>query len=48
MKICCIIASLRLGGAERQLAGLAAMLRRAGHDVEVITYRDGDFYASVL
>ena len=48
MRICCIIASLRLGGAERQLAGLACMLKAAGEDVEVLTYRDGDFYETVL
>ena len=48
MKICCMIASLRMGGAERQLAGLAAMLKQAGHDVEVLTYRDGDFYEAGL
>lgn len=43
-----MIASLRMGGAERQLAGLAAMLRKAGEDAEVLTYRDGDFYGQVL
>lgn len=48
MRICCIIASLRLGGAERQLAGLACMLKAAGEDVEVLTYRQGDFYKTVL
>ena len=48
MKICCMIASLRMGGAERQLVGLAVMLRRAGEDAEVLTYRDGDFYEKEL
>lgn len=48
MKICCMIASLRMGGAERQLAGLAAQLRAAGEEAEVLTYRDGDFYAAEL
>ncbi|MBR5042175.1 MAG: glycosyltransferase family 4 protein [Bacteroidales bacterium] len=43
-----MIASLRMGGAERQLASLAAMLKRAGEDVEVLTYRDGDFYEDML
>ena len=43
-----MIASLRLGGAERQLAGLACMLKAAGEDVEVLTYRDGDFYKGEL
>lgn len=48
MKICCFIASLRLGGAERQLSGLALMLHAQGHDVEVLTYREGSFYARAL
>jgi len=48
MKICCFIASLRLGGAERQLSGLALMLHAQGHDVEVLTYREGSFYAGAL
>ncbi|MBR4809248.1 MAG: glycosyltransferase [Bacteroidales bacterium] len=48
MRICCVIASLRLGGAERQLAGLAVLLKNAGHDVEVLSYRDGSFYAEEL
>ena len=48
MTITCIISSLRLGGAERQLVGLAELLRKAGHAVEVLTYRDGDFYAADL
>ena len=43
-----MIASLRMGGAERQLAGLAVLLKQAGHDVDVLTYRDGDFYAGEL
>ena len=48
MKICCMIASLRLGGAERQLTGLAVLLRAEGHEVEVLTYRDGSFYEGEL
>ena len=43
-----MIASLRLGGAERQLSGLALMLHAQGHDVEVLTYREGSFYAKPL
>lgn len=45
MKVVCMISSLRLGGAERQLLGLAAALQRQGHEVEVLTYRRADFYA---
>lgn len=44
MKIVCMIASLRLGGAERQLLGLADSLAQSGHEVEVLTYRRDDFY----
>lgn len=43
-----MIASLRLGGAERQLSGLALMLHAQGHEVEVLTYREGTFYAKPL
>lgn len=46
MRIVCLIASLGLGGAEKQMAGLAAELRDIGHDVSVLTYRDGDIYSS--
>lgn len=48
MKICCLIASLRIGGAERQLVGLASFLRDEGQDVEILTYREGDFYLKEL
>jgi len=39
-----MISSLQLGGAERQLTGLALALKEAGHDVEVLTYHEGNFY----
>lgn len=48
MKITCMISSLGLGGAERQMVGLATALAGAGHDVEVLTYRKGNFYVPVL
>lgn len=48
MKIMCLIASLRLGGAERQMVGLAGTLSRNGHKVTVLTYRNGDFYGESL
>lgn len=48
MKIFCLIASLRLGGAERQMTGLAEALAEGGHEVAVITYRPGDFYEDRL
>ena len=37
-----------LGGAERQLSGLAVMLKQQGYDVEVWTYYPNDFYLPVL
>ena len=48
MKVVCLIASLRLGGAERQMVGLAGALSRNGHQVSVMTYRNGDFYGESL
>lgn len=48
MKIACIISSLRLGGAERQLLYLAATLQQAGHDAQIITYHDKVFYSNIL
>ena len=48
MKVVCLISSLQLGGAERQLSGLAVMLKGCGADVEVLTYKDGDFYEEYL
>ncbi len=44
MKIVCMIRSLQMGGAERQLLALASTLRKAGHQVRVLTYRKGDFF----
>ena len=48
MKIVCMISSLQLGGAERQLLGLASTLQKAGHEVCVLTYRKADFYKDTL
>lgn len=48
MKIACLISSLRLGGAEKQIVGLACMLKDVGNDVEVITYREGNFFSDRL
>jgi len=39
MKVDLIIGSLEMGGAERQLVGLAIELRRMGTDVEVVCFR---------
>lgn len=48
MRILCITESLGSGGAERQLCGLAAELKRLGHDVKVITYVVDQFYEHFL
>lgn len=48
MRVVCLIASLRLGGAEKQMVGLAGTLSRNGHQVTVLTYRNGDFYSESL
>lgn len=48
MKILLFIDSLGAGGAQRQLVGLARMLKAGGEDVKVITYHDAPFYLPVL
>lgn len=47
-KVICIIESLGSGGAERQLVGLASLLKGKSLDVEVWTYYPDDFYKYVL
>lgn len=42
-KILCLIDRLSFGGAERQLMGLALLLKQNGYDVEMATYHDFDF-----
>lgn len=48
MKILCLIESLVSGGAERQMTGLASLLKKEGHDVAVWTYCPQDFYRNQL
>ena len=48
MRILCIIEALGSGGAERQLTGLAALLKEDGNQVRVLTYYPKDFYKPVL
>lgn len=48
MKILCLIESLASGGAERQIAGLASLLKEEGHEVAVWTYYPQDFYRKQL
>lgn len=48
MKITLLIDTLGAGGAQRQLVGLACLLKDVGYDVEVITYYHIDFYKNIL
>lgn len=47
-KIITIIESIGSGGAERQLTGLAVLLKKQGYDVEVWYYVKDEFYMSFL
>lgn len=47
-KILLFIDCLGAGGAQRQLVGLAVMLKNHGYDVKVATYFDIDFYQDQL
>lgn len=47
-KIVLFTDSLGAGGAQRQLCGLAVMLRQHNYDVVVLTYHPLDFYKSYL
>lgn len=47
-RIICLIESLGSGGAERQLTGLAVMLKQQGYEVEVWYYVNQDFYLPYL
>lgn len=47
-RILCYIESLGSGGAERQLTGLAVMLKQQGYDVEVCYYVKKEFYLPYL
>ncbi len=47
-RILCLIESIGSGGAERQLTGLATMLRRQGYEVELWYYVKNEFYLPFL
>ena len=47
-KIICFTDSLGRGGAQRQLVGLASMLKDKGYDVKVVVYFDNAFYKHLL
>lgn len=48
MKILLFTDSLGAGGAQRQLVGLAVLLKQQGYKVKVCTYFDFDFYKQYL
>lgn len=48
MKILCLIEALGSGGAERQMVGLASLLKKDGYEVAVMTYYPKDFYKYML
>ena len=48
MRLLLFIDSLGAGGAQRQLVGLARMLKEDGEQVKVITYHDNPFYLPTL
>lgn len=47
-KIICFTDSLGSGGAQRQMVGLACMLKEHGYDVSVVLYYDAPFYKPML
>ena len=47
-KIVCFTDSLCSGGAQRQLVGLACLLKKQGYDVSVLVYWDDMFYKHLL
>lgn len=48
MRILLITENLGSGGAERQLTGLAVLLKQRGYEVKVVTYLEMQFYESYL
>lgn len=48
MKILCLIDALGPGGAERQMTGLALMLKKKGYSVEVVYFELKDFFVHQL
>lgn len=47
-RVLCLIDSLGSGGAQRQMVGLAVLLKEKGYDVKVLTYYDLPFYQDEL
>lgn len=47
-RILCLIDTLGMGGAERQMIGLVLLLKQRGYHVDLVTYYDHDFYAELV
>ncbi len=47
-KVLCLIDGLGSGGAQRQLVGLASLLKNKGYDVLFVWYNEVDFFRSYL
>lgn len=47
-RILCLVDSLASGGAQRQMVGLASLLKGEGYQIKVVTYFDLPFYLSQL
>lgn len=47
-KILCLIDGFTLGGAERQLIGLANLLKQNGYEVDLVSYIESDFYTKLI
>ena len=47
-QIICLIDTLGPGGAQRQIVGLACLLKQVGDEVVLATYHKGDFYENLL
>lgn len=47
-RILCLIDTLGMGGAERQMIGLALFLKQNGYHVDLITYCEHDFYSELV
>lgn len=46
-KVLCLIDTLGHGGAERQMVGLAVLLKQRGYHTDLVTYHPHDFYAEL-
>ena len=47
-KILCLIDTLGIGGAERQMIGLAVLLKKKGYNVDLVSYYYHDFYSELV